>query len=62
MEFIEFAEFDEDIILPQITDSQEKDFSTFDSKDISFQDLKNEFLKCKNFPFEKNISIEAFSI
>lgn len=59
---IDFWQYDEDIILPKITDIVEKDFSNWDLDVLSFQDLEKEFQVFKNFPFEKNISKEWFSI
>jgi len=61
LSIIDFAQFDKDIILPNITDSIEKDFSNKDLEKIDFEYLKNEFNKFKNFNFSPNIFIESFS-
>lgn len=62
LKLIDFAEFDEDIILPQITDRASKDFSNNDLENITFSDLEKEFEKFKNYKFKNSIKIEAFSI
>lgn len=59
---ISFWQYDKDIMLPKITDSVEKDFSQPELEKLTFQDLEKEFEVFKNFPFEKNISKEGFSI
>jgi len=62
LDFIDYAEYDKDIILPQITDSVEKDFSNSDLENITFSYLEKEFEKFKNYKFNNNIKIESFSI
>jgi inorganic pyrophosphatase len=62
LDFIDYAEYDKDIILPQITDSVEKDFSNSDLENITFSYLRKEFEKFKNYKFKNNIKIESFSI
>lgn len=59
---IHFAEYDTDIMLPEMTDCVEKDFSHPELDAITFEDLKKEFEVFKNFCFESNISREWFSI
>lgn len=59
---IDFWQYDEDIILPKITDIVEKDFSNQELDDIWFEDLEKEYEVFRDFPFEKNISKEWFSI
>lgn len=61
LKIIDFAQYDEDINLPQITDSVEKDFSNHELDDITFDDLSSLFQTFKNYPFESNITIEGFS-
>jgi hypothetical protein len=62
LKVIEFAESDKDIVLPNISDSVEKDFSNADLDKIDFDFLKNEFNKFKNFNFDEKVTIETFSI
>lgn len=62
LKIIDFAEYDEDIILPNITDTLSKDFSSKELFDIDFDYLEKQAKKFINFPFEKNIKIEGFSI
>lgn len=59
---IHFAEYDTDIMLPEMTDRVEKDFSHPELDAITFEDLKKEFEVFKNFCFKSNISREWFSI
>jgi hypothetical protein len=58
---IDFAETDKDIVLPNITDTVEKDFSNSELDKIDFDFLKNEFNKFKNFNFDEKIKIETFT-
>jgi hypothetical protein len=58
LSLIDFGEYDEDIILPEITDLVEKDFSSQEIENITFSDLEKEFEIFKNFEFAKNIKIE----
>ncbi len=62
LKVIDLAEFDKDIIVPQITDSIEKDFSVPEIETVDFQMLENEFNKVKNYKFNDFINIESFSI
>lgn len=62
LKIIDFGQYDEDIVLPNITDNIEKDFSNLKLNLINFDDLNIEFEKFKNFKFKQNISIESFSI
>lgn len=62
LQFIHFSEYDEDIVLSEITDSVEKDFSSQELKNITFSQLQKEFEIFKNFSFAPNIKIEWFSI
>ena len=59
---IDYSTFDKDIVMPEIFDEAVCDFSNFEVKNIWFDFLQNEFLKIKNFNFQKEISIESFSI
>ena len=61
LKIIDFAQYDADINLPQITDSVEKDFSNLSLDDITFDDLSSLFQTFKNYHFEPNITIEWFS-
>lgn len=58
---IDFAEQDKDIILPNISDKVEKDFSQKELEKIDFKYLKQEFLKFKNYKFDEKIKIESFN-
>lgn len=62
LNFIEFAEFDTDIVIPDIIDSSEKDFSNKELENIDFKFLENEFNKLKNYKFNDKIIIEEFAI
>lgn len=62
IQIIDFAQYDEDIFLPKITDSIEKDFSNSELENITFFDLENQFHIFKNYHFKENISIEWFSL
>lgn len=62
IQIIDFAQYDEDIFLPQITDCIEKDFSNSELENITFFDLENQFNIFKNYHFQENISIEWFSL
>lgn len=59
---IDYSTFDKDIVMPEIFDEAVCDFSNLEVKNIWFDFLQNEFLKIKNFNFQKEISIESFSI
>ncbi len=59
---IDYSTFDKDIVMPEIFDEAVCDFSNLEVKNIWFEFLQNEFLKIKNFNFQKEISIESFSI
>lgn len=59
---IAYWEYDTDIVLPEITDMVEKDFSAPELDMITFEDLKKEFEVYKNYSFAQNISREWFSI
>lgn len=61
LKIIDFAQYDEDISLPQIIDSVEKDFANHELDTLSFEDLKNQFVTFKNYQFPENITIEWFS-
>lgn len=58
---IDYSEYDENIVLPNITDSVEKDFCVKSLENIWFDYLEKEFLKFKNYDFDKKIIIEWFS-
>lgn len=62
IQIIDFAQYDEDIFLPQITDSIEKDFSNPELENITFLDLEKQFSIFRNYYFKENISIESFSL
>ncbi len=59
---IDFAEQDKDIVLPNISDNVEKDFSFKELEKVDFKYLENEFLKFKNYKFDEKVKIETFSI
>lgn len=59
---IEFAEQDTDIVLPDISDSVERNFSAKELENIDFKYLKQEFSKFKNYKFNELVKIETFSI
>lgn len=61
-EIIEFWQYDEDIMLPEIHDSVEKNFSNPLLESVDFSYLETQLQNVKDFPFQENISIEAFSI
>lgn len=61
LEIIDYAEYDENITLPDITDSVTKDFSNLELEKIDYEYLKNQFLKFKNYNFDDKIIIEQFS-
>ncbi len=62
LKFIDLAEFDTDIIIPEITDSSEKDFSDLELENIDFDFLEKEFNKFKNYKLNEKIIIEEFAI
>lgn len=62
LKVIDYSEYDEDIILPNITDTAMADFSNTELWNIWFEKLEEEFIKFKNFKFDENIIIESFSI
>lgn len=62
VEVIDYGEYDEDIILPDVFDNVEKDFSVFSIDAVDFEYLEQEFNKVKNYKFSSEISIEGFSI
>jgi predicted Zn-dependent protease len=62
LKVIDFAETDKDIVLPNISDTIEKDFSNKELDKIDFDFLKNEFNKFKNFNFDEKVTIETFTI
>lgn len=62
IKIIDFGQYDEDIVLPVITDSCEKDFSNPELEGVSFADLETQFDIFKNYHFKNNISIEWFSL
>lgn len=55
------GQYDEDIQIPEITDSGKKDFSTDEIHQITSLDLKHEFEKVKNYSFDEKISLEGIS-
>lgn len=58
---INYWEFDKDIIIPNITDVVEKDFSN-KNLDIDFKQMQEQFEKVAHFPFDKQITLDSFSI
>jgi len=62
LNFINFWEYDKNIVLAPIKDQNEFDFSNKDLLNIEFCSLEKEFNKFKNFKFQEKIKIEWFSI
>lgn len=62
LKVIDYSQKDKDIIVPEINDVVEKDFSNHKLQNIDFDFLKNEFSNFKNFNFDKKVKIETFSI
>lgn len=62
LKVIDFWEYDEDIVLADITDNISKDFWNTLLNDIWFDKLEEEFLKFKNYKFAPEIKIEWFEI
>lgn len=59
---VDFWEYDEDIILPDITDKIEKDFSTENIKNLDFSYFEKQLKTLQSFDFKENVKIESCSL
>lgn len=62
LKLIDFWEYDTDILLPNITDTQEKDFSSREVDKMDFDFMRAQYKTLKDFSFAPWISIEWFAI